>query len=167
MSMPVMTIRRDHRETRRAPDAVESSRAGAPAYLTVDARPWIGPLARVTALVGLHGVLVGRIRSWLRQRGEPVVVAGLHGSAARRDGGSESDVDLVVVVENGEADELADELADIVERWSGNRGHVQCPTIEEHARLVDGAFPLVASWQHDLQPIIGTRRQLLGAEAMA
>ena len=121
----------------------------------------------VTSLASLHGALVGRIRSWLEQRDEPVVAAGLYGSAARRDGGSDSDIDLVVVIRNGESDQLADELADAVERWTGNRGHVQGFTVEEHARLIDEALPLVASWERDLQPIIGTRRTLLGARGTA
>jgi len=121
----------------------------------------------VTSLASLHGALVGRIRSWLEQRDEPVVAAGLYGSAARRDGGSDSDIDLVVVVRDGESDQLADELADVVERWTGNRGHVQGLTVEEHARLIDEALPLVASWERDLQPIIGTRRTLLGVAGTA
>lgn len=121
----------------------------------------------VIALAGLYGVLVERIRSWLKQRDEPVVAAGIYGSAARRDGGPDSDIDLVVVVEDGESDELADELADAVERWTGNRGHVQGLTAEEHVRLIDEALPLIAAWERDLQPIIGTRRKLLGTEATA
>ncbi len=116
----------------------------------------------VIALASLHGALIGRIRSWLEQRDEPVVAAGLFGSAARRAGGSGSDIDLVVVIEDGEAEKLTDELADAVERWTGNRGHVQGLTVEEHARLIDEALPLVAAWERDLQPIIGTRRILLG-----
>lgn len=121
----------------------------------------------VIALTSLHGALVGRIRSWLERRDEPVVAAGLYGSAARRDGGSDSDIDLVVVVRDGDADELVDELADAVERWSGNRGHVQGLTVEEHTRLIAEALPLVAAWERDLQPIIGTRRMLLGTESTA
>ena len=119
----------------------------------------------VVALAGLHGALVERIRSWLEGRDEPVVAAGLYGSAARRDGGSDSDVDLVVVVENGEVDALVDELADAVERWTGNRGHVQGLTVDEHARLLDETPPLVEAWRRDLQPIVGTRRGLVGQEA--
>ena len=115
----------------------------------------------IAALASLHGVLVERIRSWLERRDEPIVAAGIYGSAARRDGGSDSDIDLVVVVEDGEADGLADELAGAVERWTGNRGHVQSLTVEEHARLIDQALPLVAAWERDLQPIIGTRRKLI------
>ena len=120
----------------------------------------------VTALAGLHGALVERIRSWLEQRDERVVAAGLYGSAARRDGGPESDVDLVVVVEGEEVDGLVDELADAIERWSGNRGHVQGLTVEEHGRLIEEAPPLIAAWERDLQPIIGTRRTLLGIGAV-
>lgn len=116
----------------------------------------------VAALASLHGVLVERMRSWLELRKEPVVAAGMYGSAARRDGGPDSDIDLLVVVADGPVDELADDLADAVERWTGNRGHVQSMTVAEHARLVDENLPLVASWERDLQPILGTRRTLLG-----
>lgn len=118
----------------------------------------------VITLASLHGVLVERIRSWLQQREESVVAAGLYGSAARRDGGPDSDIDLVVVVEDEQVDELVDELADAVERWTGNRGHVQGLSVEEHGRLIEEALPLVAAWERDLQPIIGTRRKLLGSE---
>ena len=45
---------------------------------------------------------------------------------------------------------------------NGFRGHVQGLTVEEHARLIDEALPLIDAWKRDLQPIIGTRRQFLG-----
>lgn len=121
----------------------------------------------IVALAGLHGAFVERVRSWLERRDEPVVAAGLYGSAARRDGESDSDVDLVVVVEGGAVDVLVDELADAVERWTGNRGHVQGLTIDEHARLLDEAPPLVEAWRRDLQPIVGARRRLVGGDAKA
>lgn len=121
----------------------------------------------VIALATLHGAFVDRVRSWLEQRAEPVVVAGLYGSAARREGGADSDIDLVVVIEDGPVDDLADELADVVERWTGNRGHVLSLTSAEHTRLLDDEPPLVTSWQRDLQPIIGTRRMLLRRTAKA
>jgi len=116
----------------------------------------------LVALACLHGALVERIRSWLKRRDEPVVAAGLFGSAARRDGGTDSDIDLVIIVRKGPADGLADDLAEALERWTGNRGHVQGLTAAEHARLIQEAPPLVASWETDLQPIIGTRGTLLG-----
>ena len=96
-----------------------------------------------------------------------MVAAGLYGSAARRDGGPDSDIDLIVVVESGSGDELADELAGALERWTGNRGHVQCLTAEEHARLIEAAPPLVAAWELELEPIVGARRELLGRGGLA
>lgn len=121
----------------------------------------------IVELASLHGVLVERIRAWLEQRDEPVTAAGMYGSAARRDGGPDSDIDLVVVVEEGAVDDLADGLADAVERWTGNRGHVQVLTATDHGRLLDDAPPLLASWERELQPIIGTRQSLLGSQAPA
>lgn len=118
----------------------------------------------VIALASLHGALADRIRTWLERRDEPVVAAGMYGSAARRDGGPDSDIDLVVVVEDGPAEDLADDLADAIERWTGNRGHVQSLTSAEHAQLLGEELPLVASWERDLQPVIGTRRTLLGVK---
>ena len=121
----------------------------------------------VIALAALHGAFVERVRSWLEQRPEPVVAAGLYGSAARRDGDAGSDIDLLVVVEDGPVDDLADDLADAVERWTGNRGHVQALTPAEHALVLREELPIVASWERDLQAIIGTRRALLRAAASA
>jgi len=71
----------------------------------------------------------------------------------------------VVIVEKGEVDTLVDELADAVRRWTGNRGHVQGLTVDEHARLLDEAPPLIEGWKRDLQPILGTRRSLVGKGA--
>lgn len=121
----------------------------------------------IVELAGLHGVLVERIRTWLEKRAEPVVAAGMYGSAARRDGGSDSDIDLVVVVDEGPVDDLADDLADAVERWTGNRGHVQVFTATDHRRLLDDTPPLLTSWRRELQPIIGTRQSLVGSQASA
>lgn len=117
----------------------------------------------IIALATQHGVLADRLRGWLDGRSEPVVAAGLFGSAARRDGGPDSDIDVLIVVEDGEEDHvaLADDLADVLERWTGNRGHVHVLTERQHAELIAADAPLTASWAEELQPLVGARSRLV------
>jgi predicted nucleotidyltransferase len=75
-------------------------------------------------LAQLHGEVAVRIRDWLSDRPENVVAAGLFGSAARREGDATSDIDVVVITAETVGTDLADELADALEQWTGNRGQI-------------------------------------------
>jgi predicted nucleotidyltransferase len=116
----------------------------------------------VLLLAQLHGEAASRITEWLRDRPEDVLAAGLFGSVARRDGGTTSDVDIVVVTASPADPELADDLADAIERWTGNRGQVVLLTREEAEQLRDQRRSIVASWHSDLQMLLGDRSTVLG-----
>lgn len=116
----------------------------------------------VLQLAALHGEAAARIRGWLQGRTEDVVAAGLFGSAARRDGGPDSDLDVVVVTATPAGHDLADELADAIERWTGNRGQVVLLAREEVKTLLDEGRSIVSSWRTDLQMLIGDRSEVLG-----
>lgn len=116
----------------------------------------------VTMLARLHGELSGRIRGWLEQYGDLVLAAGLFGSAARRDGHPHSDVDVVIVTSQPARSELADELADAIERWTGNRGHIVVLSDDEARRLRAEERPIVDAWRTDLQMLIGDRSDVVG-----
>ena len=117
------------------------------------------------ALVALRARLVERLTAelatWPRLAG-----AWLFGSTARGDGGTDSDVDLLLVAEESiDDDEWAEataRLTDHVRRWTGN--HVQ---LVEHTRRSFAQLrrkPLVASLRADgIQLTSGTRALLRDA----
>jgi len=111
----------------------------------------------VLLLAGLHGKFRERLREWVSTRHEPVVAVGLYGSLARRDGSADSDVDLVVVVAEQTGTELRDELAAAVELWTGNPAQVVVLTAAEVEALHAQTAAIVASWEEELQMVLGAR----------
>lgn len=116
----------------------------------------------VLMLATLYGELADRVRSWLEDRPEGVVAAGFFGSAARRDGGVASDIDVVVVTSSAADPDLGDDLAAAIERWTGNRGHVVQLSRDDVRSLRDEARPIVDSWKSDLQMVLGDRSEVMG-----
>jgi predicted nucleotidyltransferase len=95
----------------------------------------------------------------------------LYGSTARREAGTGSDIDLLLVAPDDEPvvaawlDGLTDALHQKVPRWTGNDAHVYRVTA---AALVDAARdrdPLVASWTQDAVTVAGPDVRQLIAEA--
>jgi predicted nucleotidyltransferase len=115
----------------------------------------------IEALVGLRAQLLERLReavgAWLIA---PLHVS-LFGSAARGDGSSESDLDLLIVRPDAvtETDEVweaqVDSVRDLVPSWTGNR----CQVFDiDRARLgghVAARDPLVNSWLRDGVLLVG------------
>lgn len=114
----------------------------------------------VLLLTGLHGRFRERLRDWVAARDEPIVAVGLYGSAARRDGSTDSDIDLVVVTSSPTDPQLRDDLAATVERWTGNRAQVVALTAKQVEQLHAQASPIVASWVDELEMIEGDPRAL-------
>jgi predicted nucleotidyltransferase len=121
------------------------------------AAPAIEQLAR------LHGELADRIRSALVEWDGEVLLAGLFGSAARRDGDERSDIDLLVVSDSPGLDELADNLATSILRWTGNDAQVMAKTVADIRRLRRAGEPILAQWERDLVVLEGDRRVLRAA----
>jgi hypothetical protein len=118
----------------------------------------------VVALASLHGRFTARVRSWLGERAEQVVVAaGIFGSMARRGGTPNSDIDLLVVVDDdGQGELLRDELADAVLAWTGNHRQALVLTPAQLAEMRAQQVPLVESWRSDLQMIEGSLAAVVG-----
>jgi len=113
----------------------------------------------ISLLATLHGRLIERIREET-ERWDDVELIGLFGSAARRDGGEKSDIDLLVVSRSSLAEELVEDLARRIERWTGNRAHVFALTKERLRELDRVGEPLVQSWRDELVVIVGNERVL-------
>lgn len=116
----------------------------------------------ILLLARLHGEVATRIREWLAARSEDVVAAGLFGSAARRSGDVDSDIDVVVITAAPVESDLAEGLADAIELWTGNRGQVVVLCREEVRMLRDEDRAIMGSWREDLQMLLGDRSEVLG-----
>lgn len=109
----------------------------------------------VVMLTGLHGRLRERLREWLAARDEPIVAVGLYGSLARRDGSTDSDIDLVVITARSTSTELRDELAATVERWTGNPAQVAVLTEDQVEQLHSQASAIISSWSEEMEMVVG------------
>lgn len=107
------------------------------------------------ALVGLRSRLLGLIREVVTGWEIAPFHVSLFGSTARRDGGAESDIDLLIVRPDDvvEGDETwaaqIDALRDQVKAWTGNRCQafdIDRARLREHLAAHD---PLVEDWLRD------------------
>lgn len=114
----------------------------------------------VEQLAGLHGLLVHRIRDALEQWEGEVLLAGLYGSAARRDGDEDSDIDLLVVSDHHALDDFVVLLTEKIERWTGNEAQVIGKTTSDLARLRRASEPILDNWDRELLVLAGDRRHL-------
>ncbi len=114
----------------------------------------------VELLATLHGELTSRIRGAVEEWPRPPALVGMFGSAARRDGDADSDIDVLVVSDDPGLDDRVDELAEQIRRWTGNRAQVVGRTTKEIARLRRSKEPILAEWTRDLVVIAGERAAL-------
>lgn len=124
--------------------------------------PW-GELAR-----RLQDLVEERLASAVAPRW---VSLSVYGSVVRREAGTTSDVDLLLVTPEAVAadawvDGLADALHRAVPRWTGNDAHVHRMTDRSLARAVRDSDPIVASWTNEAITVAGRDvRDLLAAAA--
>jgi predicted nucleotidyltransferase len=114
----------------------------------------------ILSLTALHGRFRQRLRDWIDACAEPVIAVGLYGSMARRDGSPDSDIDLIVVTDGAASRELRDELSAAVERWTGNAAQVAVLTTDEIGELHAGTGGIVATWEDEVEMIVGDRSAL-------
>lgn len=114
----------------------------------------------ILALLSLNQELAGRIRDLVGHWEIPPVTLALFGSAARRDGSADSDIDILLVEPTPDTAPDAwarqrDQLADSVEQWTGN--DVQIYDIDEAllAGHIEQGEPIVAQWRKDARTIVG------------
>ena len=124
----------------------------------------------VTALLRAGDELARRLRGEISAWQVPPVAAALYGSAARRDGDADSDVDILLVrpaslgsrereLWNGQVHRLRG----LVQRWTGNRCQVTDRSVASLRRLSGAGEPIVEEWRMDAVSLAGADiSQLLG-----
>lgn len=117
----------------------------------------------VELLATLHGELARRIRGTVEEWPTPPRLVGLFGSAARRDGDANSDIDLLVVADDPDLDERVDALAAQIREWTGNRAQVIGRAPSAIARMRVANEPIIAEWDRDLVVIAGSRSAIRAA----
>jgi hypothetical protein len=117
----------------------------------------------IEQLAQLHGQLADRIRGVLGAWDGEVLLAGMFGSAARRDGDEHSDIDLLVVSDSPGLDEIADTLGERILRWTGNDAQVIARAVADIQHLRRTREPILAEWERDLLVLEGDRRVLRAA----
>jgi predicted nucleotidyltransferase len=117
----------------------------------------------IEALANLWGEVIDRMQRHVGKWGRRPRLVGIFGSAARRDGGEDSDIDLVVVSDVANASEHAAELAELVERWTGNPTQVITVGSKDLRRMHRARERVLAEWERDLLVVVGTRGALKAA----
>jgi predicted nucleotidyltransferase len=116
----------------------------------------------VLALVDLRGKLFQQIRQHMDAWTVPPVAAAVFGSAARGDGGPESDIDLFVVRPPEIDDDdpsWADDVEDLqakVRRWSGNPCSLIQVSPAQVQAMIERDEPIVASLRRDAISLRGS-----------
>lgn len=116
----------------------------------------------VELLANLHGELLARIRREVEGWSPPPLLVGLFGSAARRDGDASSDIDLLVVADDGSTDDV-DRLRERIEAWTGNAAQIIALTPGDLHRLRRAKEPILGVWARELVVVSGDRRALQGS----
>jgi predicted nucleotidyltransferase len=116
----------------------------------------------VELLANLYGELLARIRGEIEDWARAPILVGLFGSAARRDGDSSSDIDLLVVGNDPNLDDV-DRLGRRIEAWTGNTAQVIALTPGDLRRLRRAKEPILAVWERELVVILGDRGALKGS----
>lgn len=145
-----------HLESSGLVDVVEAG----PAHLYTLNRDHVAASAAL-ALSDLRGALFERIRATLVSWRVPPVAASVFGSAARGEGGSESDVDLFVVRPAGTREDdivWAEQVATLavsIRRWSGNPASIIQVSPAQVRDMQKRDAPMVAELNCDQVPLVG------------
>lgn len=115
----------------------------------------------VLALADLRGELVGRISAAIEAWSVQPVAASVFGSAARGDGGPDSDIDVFVVrpeTVSADDDRWSDQVAALsgsIRDWSGNAGSIIQATPSQVRDMLARDEPIVAELRRDETPMVG------------
>ena len=116
----------------------------------------------VLALAGMRTDFLDRLREYVADQPDQPLLLGLFGSYARRDGDSDSDIDVLLVTQATDAAQLAGELSDNVRRWTGNSCHVVVLSLADVRRMRGTQEPILEAWGQDLLVVTGDSRVLEG-----
>jgi len=147
---------------------VDRQEAGRALLFTLNRDHLAAPAVEV--LAGMRTELLNRLRHAIDAWELAPAHVSLFGSAARGDGDTRSDIDLFVVRPKGVVEddprwhEQLDNLADQVERWTGNHVGIAQTAETEIMRLRNEAPPIVAQLRSDAIALSGPDvTTLLGA----
>jgi predicted nucleotidyltransferase len=112
-------------------------------------------IGAVNALANLRSEFIARLRAEVASWSYRSDLVGLFGSFARRGGDAHSDIDILVIGEDGLPDDVLDTLASQVLAWTGNRAHVMALSRTDLRRLRAVDDPLVGEWGRDLEVVHG------------
>lgn len=112
----------------------------------------------VEGLVNLRRELFARMGKLIAAWSSPPATVTVFGSAARGDGGLDSDIDVLVVRPAG-GDEVWEEqldgLREHVASWTGNPCQVYELTEQEFVQHVEAREPIVDEWRRDAVVVFG------------
>lgn len=106
----------------------------------------------VEAIMGLREELFDRIAASLREWDPAPARAVVFGSAARADGATDSDIDLLLVHEDGESSPWQDEeyaLSRSIAAWTGNHAQLVVVDATRWQAMCDERDPLVESVERE------------------
>lgn len=115
----------------------------------------------VLALANARTTLWQRIRAHVADWSSQPTLVGAFGSTVRGDGDANSDVDLLVVGPAAVTAAVGD-LAEAVQRWTGNECHVVALSPADVRRMRAAHEPILRSWADELVVLAGDR-SVLGA----
>jgi len=114
----------------------------------------------VESLLGMRETLLARLRTELQSWPVEPISAALFGSAARGDGDTRSDIDVLLIPPNSaqhDSDQWQNQLEDLREHvmsWTGNRCQIYEIGVDELV-VQAGEAPIVREWDRDAIPLHG------------
>jgi predicted transcriptional regulator len=117
--------------------------------------------AAVEQMASTHTELIRRLRDTINSWTTPAVHASLFGSAARGNGDTGSDIDLLIVrpanldPESESWRAQIDALAEDVRRWTGNNAGITDISEADLPRLAEEQPPILAELRHDAIELAG------------
>jgi len=116
----------------------------------------------VEILTDMRAELLRRVRDLVGAWKTAAIHASIFGSMARGEGNAQSDIDLFIVrsdavlADDPEWRKQLDDLAESIERWTGNRASIAEAAEGEIERLLEEDRPIVAELRSDAIAIDGT-----------
>lgn len=115
----------------------------------------------VEQMAGAHAELIRRLHDTIGSWEIPAVHSSMFGSAARGDGDTHSDIDLLVVrpakldPESEQWRAQIDALAENVRRWTGNNAGIVEISVADLPRLAEEQLPILAELHRDAIVLAG------------
>jgi len=116
----------------------------------------------VSDLLGVSDQLVRHLHNEFGSWNPAPVSAALYGSAARRDGSDDSDIDLLLIrptlptkAARNDWESQIETLRERVRRWTGNHAQITDRSLAEIRRLAIAGEAIVESWRRDAVNLTG------------